>query len=976
MRAVRKTYTLRTQLIIFTTVLFLLQSFAIAAVLYSSSFFNILNANTYRLFDSTVNMCAQSFDYSVGFLASNISKQAEILSEAFNGISDSHNIAPDEFYINDEIYNEIALAGTDILIQILQSNSVSGAFFMLNGSNANKDDENSHSSVYIRNASAEKTGYTLEIGPAFVLQSYEITSSENRASDIFLPTDNPDAFALYNNPCQAGLDYPGEKHEFYGYWSAPVSILTDNQKAIYYSIPLLDTNGNPYGILGIDISFSHFEQYYLPNTDLAYRDGFYAVTKIKDNSLDLSWIIPSGSSASEYLKTGGVLPLSAVGNDLYKTTLDDFGEVYCSIHNLTLYSPNSPFYDIGWSLVGFASGQALHKNSDNVRLILKASILCISISAYILIILAIYFMTKKIYGRETYKTSLAPGKEIIVNRTGIYETDDLADEFSELNKRADNSSKTLSEILKLMLIPIGGFDAARDNPYVTLTEYVYSLIGVLENVEITKHEWEDYFNKLTKYPMEGYENIYKYKGNTIGDVKWLRILINSSENGNSGIILDVTADIERQLQMARELDYDSLTKLYNRNAFKREVYKLIQSKPGYIGAMIFSDLDNLKYANDTFGHELGDKLIIRAGEMFEEFEKYGAIVSRISGDEFAVYLHGYDTIEALRKIILKQFRDNGNHSIVLPDGSALRVCSSSGIAWYPKDSDNVTDLLKLSDFAMYEAKHNRKGTVFEFDRMLYQKNTYLFDNREALNKLLEKSLIRFAYQPIVDLNNGEIFAYEFFMRSLSESFQSPMEILIVAGTQSKLEQLERLVIMKAFEIISEYADWMGDIKFFINSIPSQFLTPEDHSLLIEKYESYFDRIVIEVIEEENNGLQNINKKINFIRQTGMLFAVDNYGSAYSENSKLLCTMPDIIKIGISTVSEIYKNSDKQLMVKNLVAYYRPKGIRIVAEGVEKYDDLLMLKKIGVDFAQGYYLGRPAYEFLDIPSAIKEEIRRL
>jgi len=388
--------------------------------------------------------------------------------------------------------------------------------------------------------------------------------------------------------------------------------------------------------------------------------------------------------------------------------------------------------------------------------------------------------------------------------------------------------------------------------------------------------------------------------------------------------------------------------------------------------MLFFDLDNLKYINDTFGHDIGDYLIIRAGDFFQEFSEYDGTVSRISGDEFAIYLHGYDSEEEIRERITQQFDRIDLFKIKTPDGEYRPIRFSCGLAWYPKDAKHEKDLLKYADFAMYEAKHKDKGTLFEFDPNAYQETYYLFENREAINLLLDEELIRFACQPIVNLKTGETFAYELLMRSLIDNFKNPMEILAVAAAQSKLYQLERLVFFKAFQMIDEYGKELGSRKIFINSIPSQILNQDDLHLLEEQYHHVFQMIVVEITEEEQSS-ETLWKKANCLREKESKLAIDDFGSGYSNEVRILSISPDIVKIDMNLIQGIHKDQDKQNRVFALVEFFHDKQVAVVAEGVETYHDLITLIQMDIDYAQGYYIGRPEFCFSEVYQEVREEI---
>ena len=214
------------------------------------------------------------------------------------------------------------------------------------------------------------------------------------------------------------------------------------------------------------------------------------------------------------------------------------------------------------------------------------------------------------------------------------------------------------------------------------------------------------------------------------------------------------------------------------------------------------------------------------------------------------------------------------------------------------------------------------------------------------------------------------------MRPLLATFKNPTEVLAVAAAQSKLAQLERMIIMMAFQTIDEHAHELGECKIFINSIPSQTMTHEDHLVVETRYGHHFERVVIEVTEEESRNTESLIKKVDFIKKNGIQIALDDFGSGYSNEIRILSLRPDIIKIDMEMIQGIHVNGDKQNLVVNLVEFCHSKGILVVAEGIETSADLITVIQLGVDYAQGFYLGRPAFEFSTINPEVQKEIRDL
>ncbi|MFV0314356.1 MAG: EAL domain-containing protein, partial [Anaerotignum sp.] len=316
------------------------------------------------------------------------------------------------------------------------------------------------------------------------------------------------------------------------------------------------------------------------------------------------------------------------------------------------------------------------------------------------------------------------------------------------------------------------------------------------------------------------------------------------------------------------------------------------------------------------------------------------------------------------------------HYIDLPNGMKNKIRFSGGIAWYPDDSKDVKELLKISDFTMLEAKQAEKGSIYEFDKLRYKNRSYLLENSEAINRLIDDKLVRFAFQPIVDLKTGEIFAYEALMRPLTPEFNGPLEILSVASAQSKLPQLERLIMSVVCDTIAKQLDIIGDRYIFVNSIPAETADNTTYFLvktIKEQYNNLFEKIIIEIIERDSRDENALIESVNYLKENGFKVAIDDFGSGYSNEIRIIKLSPNIVKIDMELIQGIATNVDKQVIVKGIIDFCHQKDIRIVAEGVEYAEDLKYLIDIHVDYVQGYYLAKPNFEFMDLPEDKKQEI---
>lgn len=175
--------------------------------------------------------------------------------------------------------------------------------------------------------------------------------------------------------------------------------------------------------------------------------------------------------------------------------------------------------------------------------------------------------------------------------------------------------------------------------------------------------------------------------------------------------------MKERLQAEYERNYDILTTLMNRRAFSEIMEnKLKHPSVMKVAALLMLDLDNLKFINDSYGHDWGDTYLKNMAESLKRIKWEKKITARLSGDEFIVLLYGADTQDELRKEFDQLYIDMNTFKMELPDGECVNVRASGGVAWYPIDSTEYSTLMRYADFAMYQVKNTSKGKYLEFNR--------------------------------------------------------------------------------------------------------------------------------------------------------------------------------------------------------------------------------------------------------------------
>lgn len=429
-----------------------------------------------------------------------------------------------------------------------------------------------------------------------------------------------------------------------------------------------------------------------------------------------------------------------------------------------------------------------------------------------------------------------------------------------------------------------------------------------------------------------------------------------------GLAEDMTTTVLEQQRIEHERDYDTLTGLYRRRAFDRACEALFQ-QPEKLGcaALLMMDLDNLKQINDTYGHDWGDQYIRQTGQCFAANTPANTICSRLSGDEFLIFFYGYQDQAQLRAQLELLSAALQRSVSILPNGKQLHISISGGIAWYPTDGHDLLTLKKYADFAMYQVKHSHKGRMCDFDIGSYHQEAYAAQTQQDFALLLQEELVSYHFQPIYSARSGRVAAYEALMRVDLPTLHSPAQVMQLAHETGRLYEIERITVFHSSEIFQRMQAQgllQSDALLFINSIANVSLTVEDVEEYAQRYPELLKRLVVEITEQEDLDRACLERKRNVPGFSGS-FALDDYGSGYSNELNLLELSPRYIKIDISIVRGIDTDRDKQQIVSNIVAYAHARSMQLIAEGIETEAQLRTVIGLGVDLLQGYYLSRPA-----------------
>ncbi len=430
-------------------------------------------------------------------------------------------------------------------------------------------------------------------------------------------------------------------------------------------------------------------------------------------------------------------------------------------------------------------------------------------------------------------------------------------------------------------------------------------------------------------------------------------------------LLNVIGSVKAIYKYTRELEYyatrDPLTNLYNQRVFwELANYEVKRAnKYRYKFSLLIIDLDNFKSINDTYGHDFGDKFLIHIANLLSKSVRPGDIIARYGGDEFIILFPETDTTEAL-KIAKKILSTAEKYYIKTPDNKKITPRFSIGISTYPDHSRNLKDLFSIADAMLYKAKFAGKGQVIvptEEDIIeFYSKENEL---SITLNQIIENKNVIPYFQPIFDTKTDKIAAYEVLSRiKMDGKIMSAGEYIEVAEKTGLIFKLDLILLEKTFQKIKGRKEY-----FFINLTPKALLIPEyisEVNSLVKKYNIDPSKLVFEITERESvKSIVSLQRFIKDLKNLGYKFAIDDFGSGFSSFYYVKQLPVDFVKIEGEFIRNLTKNEKDKAFVESIVTLVHKLNIKTVAEFVDNEDVYRAVKKLGIDYAQGFYLGKPS-----------------
>lgn len=496
-----------------------------------------------------------------------------------------------------------------------------------------------------------------------------------------------------------------------------------------------------------------------------------------------------------------------------------------------------------------------------------------------------------------------------------------------------------------------------------------------DDIESLKIYWHQLIKDNQKTPHNGNANqkplIYR-KQHKNGQYVWLESLGNFvyDENDNMVAYVASTRNISERVKLEESLKqqalYDELTDLANRRLFldrvDQNIKRNLSNKNTF--AILFFDLDRFKLVNDSYGHYVGDKLLIEIANRLKMVLRETDTAARLGGDEFCVLIENIGSKS--QALDISNTVQTAINQPFIYDGREINISTSFGLAFNELSYKNANDLLRDADIAMYEAKQqNSENKLSIFNPAMHDKIVERLQIDSDLRQAIDKDELRLEFQPIFNISNKEVIGFESLLRwyhtdkqklispeifipiSEETAYITEIDIWVLRNSCKQLVNWRKKYNLKNLSVSVNVSAKTFEMKDFIDTL----------RLIIQETGIYNHELKLEltertIMENPNRGIQILDS----LQEKGIAIHIDDFGTGYSSLSYLNKIKFDVLKIDRSFISMIGQKED-QALVETIIALAKLRNLAIIAEGIETQEQLETLKALGCEYGQGWLFSK-------------------
>ncbi len=573
--------------------------------------------------------------------------------------------------------------------------------------------------------------------------------------------------------------------------------------------------------------------------------------------------------------------------------------------------------------------------------------------------------------------------EIPVPPTHTLETSNLVSAFAHMRRQVHARQQRLETILDNAAEGIITFDA--DGHIESFNKAAEKLFGYAQD-EVTGKDLRLILPPQTRESRKDYlkhfirteiQHLIGHEGEVAGRHKDgttfpMALKISAMTLGGKQLYTGLVADISERKAMLDNLknmaEHDGLTGLFNRSYFQQELERVVERVKRAGGAccsLLYIDLDNFKYVNDTLGHAAGDRVIIEVASILNKRARKSDLIARIGGDEFTVLL--FDSTPALSLQVAESFRARLTDYVFRHSSEQIDIGCSIGVTGITPTTSSAAEVLSQADLACHLAKRGGRNRVHLYnpaDAESVAAMTLDMGWSRRIKEAIEKDRFVLACQPIVSTATREIECYEVLIRMLDESNEliMPSGFLATADRFGLAAEIDKWVIRHAIEGLARQRATAPRLRYAINLSGRTLTTPGICELIQDRLkDTGLDPSALTFEVTETVAIADMAAAENFLhrlRSMGCRTALDDFGSGMASFAYLKDLPVNSVKIDGRFVKNLAASPVDQAMVKAMNEIAHALGKKTVAEFVENEESFKLLAAFGVDYAQGYHLGRP------------------